>query len=80
MYFAERRDISELVTINAVSHINILERTDFERKPDGNDMLDKGGWRAMSANVIDLNTFYIDVLFRQLQLMTASNIYGVYLG
>jgi len=34
----------------------------------------------MSANVIDLNTFYIDVLFRQLQLMTASNIYGVYLG
>jgi hypothetical protein len=43
VYFAERRDISELVTINAVSHINILERTDFERKPDGNDMLDKGG-------------------------------------
>jgi DNA-directed RNA polymerase subunit M/transcription elongation factor TFIIS len=44
----ERKDISELVTVNTVGQIKILDRTEIEQKPDIENKLAQANQRHVS--------------------------------
>jgi len=44
----ERKDISELVTVNAVGQIKILDRTEIEQKPDIENKLAQANQRHVN--------------------------------